>query len=106
MAPEGPRSGAHPVCVQPCEGSAVRGQAGRAGRRVRQTAAGGARRAVGGVDDGIPVPVPGLGLRLPGRYRDLLLDIGAEEMGHVEMICTMIARLLADAPPSVQEASM
>jgi Mn-containing catalase len=47
----------------------------------------------------------GWGCRLPGRYRDLLLDIGTEEMAHVEMICVMIARLLQDAPLSVQEAA-
>lgn len=43
--------------------------------------------------------------RLPGKYKDLLLDVGTEEMGHVEMICTMIARLLDSAPLSVQEAA-
>jgi Mn-containing catalase len=47
----------------------------------------------------------GWGCRLPGKYRDLLLDVGTEEMAHVEMICTMIARLLQDAPLSVQEAA-
>ncbi len=35
---------------------------------------------------------------LPGKYRDLLFGIGAEEMGHVEMLATMIAQLLEDAP--------
>lgn len=43
--------------------------------------------------------------RLPGKYRDLLLDVGTEEMAHVEMICTMIARLLQDAPLTVREAA-
>jgi Mn-containing catalase len=43
--------------------------------------------------------------RLPGKYKDLLLDVGTEEMGHVEMICTMIARLLEGAPLSLQEAA-
>ena len=47
----------------------------------------------------------GWGCRLPGKYRDLLLDVGTEEMAHVEMICVMIARLLQDAPLSVQEAA-
>ena len=42
--------------------------------------------------------------RLPGKYQDLLLDMGTEEMAHVEMICTMIARLLQDAPMSPREA--
>jgi Mn-containing catalase len=35
---------------------------------------------------------------IPGKYRDLLYGIGAEEMGHVEMLATMIAQLLEDAP--------
>jgi Mn-containing catalase len=47
----------------------------------------------------------GWSCRLAGKYRDLLLDIGTEEMAHVELISTMIARLLSDAPLSVQEAA-
>ncbi|MGW4465050.1 manganese catalase family protein [Micromonospora sp. NPDC004704] len=47
----------------------------------------------------------GWSCRLPGKYKDLLLDVGTEEMGHVEMICTMIARLLDSAPLSLQEAA-
>jgi Mn-containing catalase len=43
--------------------------------------------------------------RLPGKYRDLLLDVGTEEMAHVEMICTMVARLMQDAPLSLREAA-
>ncbi|MEV6370925.1 manganese catalase family protein [Micromonospora musae] len=43
--------------------------------------------------------------RLPGRYKDLFLDVGTEEMGHVEMIATMITRLLENAPLSLQEAA-
>lgn len=35
---------------------------------------------------------------LPGKYRDLLYGIGAEEFGHVEMLATMIAQLLEKAP--------
>ncbi|MEN2465978.1 manganese catalase family protein [Ornithinibacillus sp. FSL M8-0202] len=37
------------------------------------------------------------------KYRDMLLDIGTEEMAHVEMLATMIARLLDGAPASAQE---
>lgn len=37
------------------------------------------------------------------KYRDLLLDIGTEEIGHVEMLATMVARLLDDAPLDAQE---
>ncbi|USS91958.1 manganese catalase family protein [Fructobacillus americanaquae] len=34
------------------------------------------------------------------KYKDLLLDTGTEEIGHVEMISTMIGYLLEDAPIS------
>lgn len=47
----------------------------------------------------------GWSCRLPGKYKDLLLDVGTEEIGHVEMICTMIARLLEGAPHTVHEAA-
>lgn len=43
---------------------------------------------------------------LPGKYRDLLFGIGAEEFGHVEMIATMIAQLLESAPVEQSEAAM
>ncbi len=39
------------------------------------------------------------------KYKDLLLDTGTEEIGHVEMISTMIAYLLEDAPIHEQEAT-
>ena len=35
---------------------------------------------------------------MPGNYKDLIMDVATEEMGHVEMIATMIARLLEGAP--------
>ncbi|WP_281975842.1 manganese catalase family protein [Halobacillus litoralis] len=37
------------------------------------------------------------------KYRDMLLDIGTEEIAHVEMIATMIAQLLDGAPVNDQE---
>lgn len=37
------------------------------------------------------------------KYRDMLLDIGTEEIAHVEMIATMIAQLLDGAPVKEQE---
>jgi Mn-containing catalase len=49
--------------------------------------------------------IQGWSCRLPGKYRDLLLDVGTEEMAHVEMICTMIVRLLQDAPVSARDAA-
>ena len=43
---------------------------------------------------------------IPGKYRDLLFGIGAEEMGHVEMLATMIARLLEKAPLGITSDSV
>ena len=43
---------------------------------------------------------------LPGKYRDLLYGIGAEEMGHVEMLAVMIAQLLEKAPVSQSEEAV
>jgi Mn-containing catalase len=45
----------------------------------------------------------GWNCRGPKRYRDLLLDIGTEEISHVEMLCTMIGHLLADVPVEDQQ---
>jgi Mn-containing catalase len=40
---------------------------------------------------------------LPGKYRDLLYGIGAEEMGHVEMLAIMIVQLLEKAPLGITD---
>ena len=40
----------------------------------------------------------GRNCRMPGKCKDLIMDIATEEMGHVEMIVTMVARLLEGAP--------
>src|SRR6201747_564901 len=45
----------------------------------------------------------GWNCRIPGKYKDMILDIGTEEIGHVEMLSTMIARLLEGAPSEVTE---
>lgn len=37
------------------------------------------------------------------KYKDLLLDIGTEEIGHIEMLATMVARLLEGASVYEQE---
>lgn len=42
-------------------------------------------------------------MHMPGKYRDLVFGIGAEEMGHVEMLATMIAQLLEKAPLGITE---
>ncbi len=33
----------------------------------------------------------GWNCRMPGKYKDLIMDVATEEIGHVEMIATMIA---------------
>ncbi|MGI4893563.1 MAG: manganese catalase family protein [Janthinobacterium lividum] len=40
----------------------------------------------------------GWNCRIPGKYKDMLLDIGTEEVSHVEMLTVMLARLLEGAP--------
>lgn len=40
------------------------------------------------------------------KYKDMLMDIATEEIGHVEMLATMVARLLEGAPVEDQEAGM
>lgn len=48
----------------------------------------------------------GFNCRAEQKYRDMLLDIGTEEIGHVEMLCTMISQLLDGAPADqVDEAA-
>jgi Mn-containing catalase len=43
--------------------------------------------------------------RMPGKCKDLIIDIATEEMGHVEMIATMVARLLEGAPATATTKS-
>lgn len=38
--------------------------------------------------------------RGPAKYKDMLLDIGTEEIGHVEMVSTMVGQLLQGVPLS------
>ncbi|MBV9387902.1 MAG: manganese catalase family protein [Chroococcidiopsidaceae cyanobacterium CP_BM_ER_R8_30] len=45
----------------------------------------------------------GWNCRGPAKYKDMLLDIGTEEIGHVEILATMIAYLLDKAPLKMQE---
>ena len=42
-------------------------------------------------------------VHIPGKYRDLLFGIGAEEFGHVEMLAVMIAQLLEKSPLGITE---
>jgi Mn-containing catalase len=43
----------------------------------------------------------GWNCRLPGKYKDMLLAIGTEELAHVEMLVTLIDRLLDVSPLTV-----
>ena len=43
------------------------------------------------------------GTRGNDKYRDLLMDTGTQELGHIEMLATMVARLLEGAPVYEQE---
>jgi len=45
----------------------------------------------------------GWNCRGPAKYRDMILDIGTEEIAHVEMLATMIARLLEKSPVEARE---
>ncbi|MCE4051630.1 MULTISPECIES: manganese catalase family protein [Bacillaceae] len=45
------------------------------------------------------------GTRGHAKYRDLLLDTGTEEIGHIELLSTMVARLLDDAPVTELESA-
>jgi hypothetical protein len=48
----------------------------------------------------------GWNCRHPGKYKDLIMGTGVEELGHVEMLATMVARLLEGASLETQEAAM
>src|SRR5690606_29745016 len=71
---------------------------------VREEAPGGVGRSVGRDQRHDDLPVPGLELPRTAKYRDMILDIGTEEIAHVEMLATMIARLLERASPEDQQA--
>ncbi|MBV2365702.1 manganese catalase family protein [Streptomonospora nanhaiensis] len=43
----------------------------------------------------------GWNCRMEGKYKDLIMDVATEEIGHVEMLATMVARLLEGAPDDV-----
>jgi Mn-containing catalase len=48
----------------------------------------------------------GWNMHTPGKYRDLVFGVAAEEMGHVEMLATMIAQLLAKAPIGITDEAV
>ncbi len=45
----------------------------------------------------------GWNCRAPAKYKDMIFDIGTEEINHVEMIATMIARLLEQSPVEAEQ---
>jgi Mn-containing catalase len=47
----------------------------------------------------------GWNCRGPAKYRDMLMDIGTEEIGHIEMLATMVARLLETSPVEAEKAA-
>mgnify|MGYP002716804667 FL=1 len=65
------------------------------------------QQAIGGVEGEIRVMLQYLfqawGARGPKKYRDMLLNTGTEEIGHVEMLSTAVALNLEGAPLSFQE---
>jgi len=66
------------------------------------------QQAIGGVEGEIRVAMQYLfqawGSRGPSKYRDMLLNTGAEELGHIEMLSTAVALNLKNAPLSLQES--
>jgi Mn-containing catalase len=65
------------------------------------------QQAIGGVEGEIRVCLQYLfqawGARGPEKYRDMLLETGTEEIGHIEMLATAVALNLENAPLSMQE---
>ena len=65
------------------------------------------QQAIGGVEGEIRVCLQymfqGWGARGPAKYRDMLLNTGTEEIGHIEMLATAVALNLEGAPLSLQE---
>ena len=65
------------------------------------------QQAIGGIEGEIRVMMQYLfqafGARGPVKYRDMLMETGTEEMGHIEMLATAVALNLEDAPIEEQE---
>ena len=67
------------------------------------------QQAIGGVEGEIRVMLQYLfqawGQRGPTKYRDMLLETGTEEIGHIEMLSTAVAMNLEGAPAEVKDES-
>lgn len=65
------------------------------------------QQAIGGVEGEIRVCLQYLfqawGARGPLKYRDMLMETGTEEIGHIEMLATAVAMNLQNAPVSLQD---
>lgn len=65
------------------------------------------QQAIGGVEGEIRVMMQYMfqawGARGPVKYRDMLLETGTEEIGHIEMLATAVAMNLEGAPVHLQE---
>ncbi len=65
------------------------------------------QQAIGGIEGEIRVMMQYLfqafGARGPAKYRDMLMETGTEEIGHIEMLATAVALNLEDAPIEAQE---
>lgn len=65
------------------------------------------QQAIGGVEGEIRVAMQyffqACGARGDPKYRDLLMNTAAEELGHIEMLATAVALNLEGAPLSLQE---
>jgi Mn-containing catalase len=67
------------------------------------------QQAIGGIQGEIRVCLQYLfqawGARGPKKYRDMLLETGTEEMGHIEMLATAVALNLEGAPLEQDKAA-
>ncbi|MBI1296721.1 catalase [bacterium] len=66
------------------------------------------QQAIGGIEGEIRVCLQYLfqawGARGPAKYRDMLLETGTEEIGHIEMLATAVALNLDNAPLELKES--
>lgn len=67
------------------------------------------QQAIGGIQGEIRVCLQYLfqawGARGPKKYRDMLIETGTEEMGHIEMLATAVALNLEGAPLEQEQAA-
>jgi Mn-containing catalase len=65
------------------------------------------QQAIGGIEGEIRVAMQYMfqawGTRGNNKYREMLLNTGAEELGHIEMLATAVALNLEKAPLGLQE---